>query len=695
MLLTLTSSLQMSLLSTNIVLPLSLGLLASTSGHAETALPIWQHLSSKSHELPVPNGGLQQTTAVVFDVDGDGVNDFVLGERTTAPGVIWMRRTGAGWEKYVIDPDNRRTEAGGLAHDVDGDGDLDFIVGGDYKSNEVWWYENPRPVFDPQVPWKRHLIKQSGVGEHHDQAIADFIRAGKPQLMFWNQKAKKLFLAEWPRDPRQSNPWELTEVFDYSSIEPPASPGVHPAIAQNMLKQEGMAVCDIDGDGQPDLLAGMFWFKHIAGKQFKAIQYADRPGRVAAGWFKPGKIPQIVLAPGDGDGPLLFFECTGDPTDPKAWRSRDLLGTTVIHGHSLALGDLNADGHLDIFTAEMGQWTNKEDALPDNPGARAWILYGDGAGNFQQTLLSTGIGFHEARVADLDGDGDLDILNKPYRFDTPRLDIWLNQGNGPADPAGNFSGALGLELWTYREQAKADLNSTLATIRRLGFTDIEAPNFFGQSPAAFRALLDRHGLTCSSIVTSYASLGDNPDTVAANAKAVGATQVVVAQIPRLGPFGQEHIAKAAADFNRFGEALARHGLRFAYHPHGFEFVRTPSGFLFDELVRLTNPRFVDFQMDVFWIYHGGGDPVAYLEKYPGRFTTLHLKDLRKGEPHGTPVGKAPNPTSVALGTGQLDFPAILRAAAKAGVKRYYIEDESPYAPAQVPVSIAFLRTVKL
>jgi len=396
-------------------------LLASTilcAVASDLPIPTWKHLSSRAGELPVPNGGQQQTTAVVFDVDGDGVNDFVLGERTEAPGVIWMRRTAKGWEKYMVDDGPRRTEAGGLAYDVDGDGDLDFIVGGDYKSNEIWWYENPRPNFDPKVPWKRHIIKQDGLGEHHDQAIADFMGTGKPQLMFWNQKPKKLFLAEQPADPMQPAPWKITEILDVAK-------------ATAVLKQEGMTVCDVDGDGKPDLIAGMFWFKHVKGYEFKPIQFSDHPGRVAAGWFKPGKFPQIVQAPGDGDGALLLFECAGDPTDPKAWHSRDLLGTKVIHGHSIATGDINGDGHLDIFTAEMGQWNNATNAPPDNPNARAWILYGDGKGNFTPTILSTGIGFHEARVADLDGDGKLDILNKPYRMDTPRLDIWLNQGNRP------------------------------------------------------------------------------------------------------------------------------------------------------------------------------------------------------------------------------------------------------------------------
>ena len=90
----------------------------------------------------------------------------------------------------------------------------------------------------------------------------------------------------------------------------------------------------------------------------------------------------------------------------------------------------NTQRHLDIFCAEMVKWT-EEAKLPDNPRARMWIFYGDGRGGFVNTILATGIDNHESRVADLDGDGDLDIVSKPYNFETPRLDVWLNGGTGP------------------------------------------------------------------------------------------------------------------------------------------------------------------------------------------------------------------------------------------------------------------------
>ncbi|MGH7996437.1 MAG: FG-GAP-like repeat-containing protein [Opitutaceae bacterium] len=661
------------------------GFAGSLVGATGPAFPIWKHLSSRTGDLPEPNGGRQQTAAVICDVDGDGVNDFILAERTQAPALIWMRYTSKGWVKYVIDNTHATPEAGGVICDVDGDGDPDLIIGGDYQSNQLWWYENPRPNFNPEVPWKRHIIKDTGAKGHHDQAVADFEGIGRPQLMFWNQYAQKLFLAHIPPNPRSSGPWPLVEILDTSKYK-------------TANKEEGMAVYDIDGDGTPDLVAGMWWFKHVKGDEFKPIPFTDHPGRLAVGRFMPGKYPEIIEAPGDGNGPLMMYVCKGDPTNPKSWVGRDLLpGITVIHGHSLQLGDINGDGNLDIFCAEMGKWTDHA-LSPDNPHARAWILYGDGQGHFTVTLFSSGIGFHEAKVADFNGDGRLDILDKPYSWDTPRVDLWLNEGNGPpgAPPQKQrFTGPLSMELYTYRQEARQDLPGTLALIRKLGFTDIETADYYGRTAAEFRQELDRAGLTCSSIIPSYEKLENDLPGVVADAQSLGARYVVLGWVPHTGrSLTRDAIEKLAANCNRWGKQLKAHGLQFGYHPHGYEFVRTAHGTLFDTFIKLTNPKYVTIEMDVFWFAHAGADPVAYLEKYPDRFDLMHLKDLQKGSPTGIPDAHVALETSVPIGSGELDFPAILHAAANIGIRRYYIEDESPKAPEQVPLSQAYLEHVR-
>ncbi len=283
------------------------------------------------------------------------------------------------------------------------------------RATRFWWWENPYPNFDPKVPWKRHTIKKGGATQHHDQVFGDFLGTGRPQLAFWNQGTRKIFLAEIPADPRRAESWPLIEIFSGEAGE-----GRNTAFKY----AEGMAACDVDGDGKVDLLAGNLWFKHRGGKTFTPIQIGSIGGRIAAGKFKPGKYPQVVIAPGDGVGPLRWYECVGNPENSKDWVGHDLLDRDMVHGHSLQVADMDGDGHLDIFAAEMAKWTESAKA-PDNPNATAWIFYGDGQGHFRKTVFATGIGFHEARVADLNGDGTMDVLDKPYNWEVPRVDVWL------------------------------------------------------------------------------------------------------------------------------------------------------------------------------------------------------------------------------------------------------------------------------
>jgi sugar phosphate isomerase/epimerase len=135
-------------------------------------------------------------------------------------------------------------------------------------------------------------------------------------------------------------------------------------------------------------------------------------------------------------------------------------------------------------------------------------------------------------------------------------------------------------------------------------------------------------------------------------------------------------------------------MHFFYHTHGYEFEPFADGTLFDLLMRETNPEDVSFEMDIFWVAHAGQDPVKLLEKYPGRFKLLHLKDMRKGTPTGLLTGSSPVTNCVVLGTGQLDMPGILSAAKWTGVKWYFIEDESPVSEQQIPESLAYLHGLK-
>jgi hypothetical protein len=165
---------------------------------AQHAKPGWQHLSTVTGELSAPNMGTQQTALLVADLDKDGINDFVITERTSAPSVVWYRKSGKTWNRFVIDASPLRIEAGSAYCDIDGDGDLDIVFGGDGGSNGVWWWENPYPEYSQDKSWKRYTIKNSGANKHHDQLFGDFDNDGKQELVLWNQGAHQLLIASIP-----------------------------------------------------------------------------------------------------------------------------------------------------------------------------------------------------------------------------------------------------------------------------------------------------------------------------------------------------------------------------------------------------------------------------------------------------------------------------------------------------------------
>jgi hypothetical protein len=357
----------------------------------------WTHLSSTFGDIPTPPGGLDQTVALVGDLNNDGQNDFIIGSRGVSNSVVGYLGSGATWSLITIEAGSLAPEAGGALFDIDSDGDLDIVLGQDYSGPNVWWWENPFPNIDPSVPWTRRLIKDSYGKKHHDQAFGDFDGDGTAEFATWITSELRVRIYEIPATPLGTSPWPDFVDVSIAAANP-----------------EGMDVKDIDRDGKVDLIVGGFWLRHEGGDNYTpmAIDPGYTSARTLAGDFIPGGYLEVFQNSGDADGPFNFY--TFDGTD---WNSTTLI-PLVQHGHSLEAGDFNRDGNLDVFTAEMG-----------SPGAganaRMWIGWGDGAGGFTLELISTGLANHMSRAADLDGDSDLDLLIKPFTFGSPRIDIFL------------------------------------------------------------------------------------------------------------------------------------------------------------------------------------------------------------------------------------------------------------------------------
>jgi len=240
-------------------------------------------------------------------------------------------------------------------------------------------------------------------------------------------------------------------------------------------------------------------------------------------------------------------------------------------------------------------------------------------------------------------------------------------------------------------------NATLDVVKGYGIREVETAGTYAMDPAKFGAALADRGLIPVAGHFPFDRLRDDPEGVARDAKAIGLKYAGCAWIPHGATFGAADAKAAAAVFNRAGEVLAKSGIRCFYHCHGYEFepgAAGPGTTAMDILMAETKPALVAFEMDVLWVQFPGQDPAAWLLKYPGRWELVHIKDLRKGVATGAQTGKGDPNNDVVVGTGQMNWPKILAAARRSGVKHYFIEDESADSVNQIPQSLRYLENVR-
>lgn len=349
----------------------------------------------------LPGASWGQTALV--DVDKDGRLDFITGQ-SRGP-IVWYRQEAIDrWVRHELG-ENSPSDVGGKSLDVDGDGWVDFVAGGAWYRNTGKPCTEPfeRIVFDPQL---------AGV---HDLVVADVDGDGRPDILTMSDK-NNLRWYRIPKDPRQ--PWLRHDV----------GPSVH----------AGIGVGDLDGDGDLDVVRSNIWFENADGKGTKWIVHENIP---FGNPNKPYPLATHCLVldldcDGDNDLAMVENEIKGGRIGwlenlggkGGAWKLHELpKNDTATRGayHSLIVADFDNDGDADIFSCEM-------EGIPGDRPPR-WFLWENADGKSQRfiehVILDAKLGGHLAVAADVDGDGDLDIVCKLWR---PRKDN-ANQGRNHVD----------------------------------------------------------------------------------------------------------------------------------------------------------------------------------------------------------------------------------------------------------------------
>jgi sugar phosphate isomerase/epimerase len=265
---------------------------------------------------------------------------------------------------------------------------------------------------------------------------------------------------------------------------------------------------------------------------------------------------------------------------------------------------------------------------------------------------------------------------------------------------------VGVQFFSVPKLLEKDFGKTLALLAGLGYSEVEfygpypftAPEstaewqqvtaqlgfsgsgFFGLTAQKARALLDEHGLAAPSMHTDILTLRSGMGPLSEAAHVLGATYVTLPAIPEKYRKTLDDYKRLADDFNSIGEQARRHGVKFAYHNHGYGLKEMQGQVPLKSILQGTDPKLVFLEMDIYWTTAGGADPVTMLKEYAPRYRMLHMKDMQEhkrfkgdgGDP-GQWMELFPYMTSV--GDGVLDIKAIVAQAHASGVEHFFVEED--------------------
>lgn len=242
---------------------------------------------------------------------------------------------------------------------------------------------------------------------------------------------------------------------------------------------------------------------------------------------------------------------------------------------------------------------------------------------------------------------------------------------GSAPASNDISKNFGLQLYTLRDVMPNDPKGVLKQVASFGYKQIEGYEhngmsmFWGMKNTEFKKLMDDLGM---NMVSSHCNINQDFERKASEAAEIGMKYLLCAY---LGPQKTiDDFKKFAETFNQRGEICKKNGIKFGYHNHEYGFVQLEGQYPQDVLMQNTDKALVDFEMDIYWVVAAGQDPIAWIDKYPGRFRLCHIKDRKKEAP------LSQRDASVILGTGSIDFKKILREADAKGMEYYIVEQEA-------------------
>ncbi len=338
--------------------------------------------------------GSRHDITLLHDLTGNGLRDIIIGGKQGPPNLFWYENP--GWARHEI-AEADDLEAGGVIVDLNRDGRPDIVAGQQGRDgNLLWWFECPE---DPRGPWPARVIEDR-FAKYHDQAVGDVDGDGEPELVFLSQFAGVLGYYDLPND-RTVEPWprECFHLIDDASGD-----------------AEGLAIVDIDGDGVTEIIAGTSIYapEYLSRDRWTRREFAPDyvKTRVAVADLLGEGRPQIVLIEGESDEGRLAL-CSAPDWTPRVLREG------LYHPHSLEIADFDGDGRPEIFVAEMGLGRNPHEPL-------MLIFRPIGDGTFEEHVICTGVPTHEAKVADMTGDGRPDIVGKPYEPER-HIDLWINE----------------------------------------------------------------------------------------------------------------------------------------------------------------------------------------------------------------------------------------------------------------------------